>query len=216
MQGETKRVEERHTPQMYAPDAIFFSKHQITAQQIEKDVHAIEAHSLCGAHSFLICSCSSCSRSLQYRYVFFVQVPGSATGSDKCWTFVDLWGARVAGARCNCSTCEHVLHSLAPRAPAPLLTDLGNLSTPHTYEPPLAPAARSSHHCVCQCRCHASHTKLAHRHSRRAIADGSREPEYAPPTNRPLHLPRAPLTPLRQCVACAKACTILQVTDPRL
>ena len=77
-----KRVVERYAPQMYAPDAIFFSKHQITAQQIERDVHAIEAHSLCGAHSFLICSCSSCSRSLQYRYVFFVQVPGSATGSD--------------------------------------------------------------------------------------------------------------------------------------
>lgn len=83
--------------------------------------------------------------------------------------------------------------------------DLGNLSLRLTYEPPVravAPAARcSSHRCVCQCRCHASHyTELAHRHSRRAIADGSREPEYAPPTTSPLHLPRVPHT-----VAFAKA-----------
>ena len=53
-------------------------------------------------------------------------------------TMLDLWGARVAGARCNST---------------------------------LIRAARA-----------------------RAIADGSREPEYAPPTNRPLHLPRAPHT----------------------
>ena len=54
-------------------------------------------------------------------------------------TMLDLWGARVAGARCNCT--------------------------------------------------HSRRARVA-----RAIADGSREPEYAPPTNRPLHLPRAPLT----------------------
>ena len=58
----------------------------------------------------------------------------------------------------------HVPRARARHADA----DLGNLSTPHLYEPPLlAPAARSSHRCVCKCRCHASHyTELAHRHSR--------------------------------------------------
>jgi hypothetical protein len=71
-------------------------------------------------------------------------------------TMLDLWGARVAGARCNCT--------------------------------------------------HSRRARVA-----RAIADGSREPEYAPPTNRPLHLPRAPHT-----VAFAKACAILQVTDTNL
>ena len=90
--------------------------------------------------------------------------------------------------------------------------DLVNLSLRPTYDqPPVAPAARSSHRVAfCQCRCHASHyTELAHRHSRRAIADGSREPEYAPPTTSPLHLPRVPHT-----VAFAKAGAILQVTTP--
>jgi len=74
-------------------------------------------------------------------------------------TMLDLWGARVAGARCNSTLTR------AARARAPLLTDLGNLSTPRLRTAPCTSAARSSHHCVCQCRCHASHTKLAQRHS---------------------------------------------------
>ena len=58
--------------------------------------------------------------------------------------------AKVRGSQARAATARAAL-TRAARAPAPLLTDLGNLSTPHTYEPPLAPAARSSHHCVCQC-----------------------------------------------------------------
>ena len=108
-------------------------------------------------------------------------------------TMLDLCGVRGSQARAATP------RSLALRARAPLLTDLGNLSTPRLRTAP----------CTCRalltplrlpmqvpCKSHqAGATSL-----RRAIADGSRDPEYAPPTNRPLHLPRAPLT-----VAFAKA-----------
>ena len=160
-----KRVVERYAPQMYAPDAIFFSKHQITAQQIERDVHAIEAHSLCGAHSFLICSCSSCSRSLQYRYVFFVQVPGSATGSDKCWTFGVRGSQARAATAARVSTC--CTHSRRARARAIADGSREPEYAPHLRTAPFAPAARSSHHCVCQvpCKSHqAGASSLAPRH----------------------------------------------------
>ena len=90
--------------------------------------------------------------------------------------------------------------------------DLVNLSLRPTYDQPrLLHLPRAPHTVAfCQCRCHASHyTELAHRHSRRAIADGSREPEYAPPTTSPLHLPRVPHT-----VAFANASGAMQVTTP--
>ena len=101
-------------------------------------------------------------------------------------------------ARCNC-TC--LRHSLAPRA-RHADADLVNLSLRPPTINRLLHLPRAPHTVAfCQCRCHASHyTELAHRHSRRAIADGSREPEYAPPTTSPLHLPRVPHT-----VAFAKA-----------
>jgi hypothetical protein len=114
-------------------------------------------------------------------------------------TMLDLWGARVAGARCNCT---HSRRARVARA--------------------IADGSREPEYAPCTCRALLSPLRLpmqvpckSHQAGatslRRAIADGSREPEYAPPTNRPLHLPRAPHT-----VAFAKACAILQVTDTNL
>jgi hypothetical protein len=108
-------------------------------------------------------------------------------------TMLDLWGAPVAGARCNSTLTR------AARARA-----IADGSREPEYAPP---TNRPLHLCRAlltplrlpmqvPCKSHqAGATSL-----RRAIADGSRDPEYAPPTNRPLHLPRAP-----HIVAFAKA-----------
>ena len=132
--------------------------------------------------------------SLLYRSFFFVQVPcvrATVDNSDNAGPMgcAGRWRALQLHVPAALTRAARARHADA---------DLGNLSTPHLRTARCTSAARSSHRCVCQCRCHASYyTELAHRHSRRAIADGSREPEYAPPTTSPLHLPRVPHTVLR-------------------
>jgi hypothetical protein len=108
-------------------------------------------------------------------------------------TMLDLWGARVAGARCN-STLIRAARARAiadgsrePEYAPPTNRPLHLPRAPHTIAFANAGAMQVTPSCGA--------TSL-----RRAIADGSRDPEYAPPTNRPLHLPRAPHT-----VAFAKA-----------
>jgi hypothetical protein len=121
--------------------------------------------------------------------VFFVQVPVSATRFS-ILTMLDHWGAQVAGARCNCTCRARARHADA---------DLGHLSTPH-LRTARCTAARSSHTVAFANAGAMQVTTPSWRivTRARAIADGSREPEYAPPTNRHLHTCRALLS--HRCV----------------
>jgi len=129
------------------------------AQQIERDAHAFEAHTVCvGTFPNLGTPTLPWTpwTPLWVLPVFFVQVPVYATFDNS---------DNVGPLGCAGRRRALQLHAHSRCARARHCWRISGTWVRPAYEPPLAPAARSSHHCVCQCRCHASHTKLAQRHS---------------------------------------------------